>query len=208
MSNNTLSLLSVSGDLDVSDVLSVVTSRAESLYTKRLAEAREVASQRAEDVEKARKAVANQATKEAKAAEKSKVDALREAVKALGGTVKVSVECGWNQHADELRLDDDGNLVAGVTVGSGYGSDFRVRTKPSQTLAALVTALEAAKADHAEAQKEALGWRKKLSSVPALERQYRAKLAEAKLAESEDGQAVLDLLQKDLDETLLALPTV
>jgi hypothetical protein len=56
-------------------------------------------------------------------------------------------------------------------------------------------------------QAEALRVRKRLANVPLLERKARARLAEAKLSESKDGQAVLDALTSEFEADFLALPS-
>lgn len=201
---NELTSFTLGGNLDVSDVLSVVTSRAEANFTTELSKARQVLKEAEEAVKTGRKDVENTMESEAKAANADKVNALRVAVEAMGGKVKVSTRANFHN----LELPEE--LTAEVTVSSdnrGYGgTSFTVKVEPSDALKAKAAGVVEATKAVAVAQEQALHWRKKLSSVPALERQYRAKIAEAKLGQSEEGKDLLALLTTDLDAALLALP--
>lgn len=220
--NTTLSLVSLSSTLDVGDVLSVVTSRAESRFHTELSEAKK----RLSEAEKTAKRLDKEATELYKAECKAAADAvakkLRPAVESVGGKVFVNQKVFVHQNVfvnqkDSYRIErrernDEGKLTQSVTVKNntgGYNSDcqFTATAEPSEALVALEASVEAAKEDVTKRQAEALGWRKKLANVPLLERRARAKLAEAKLAESEDGQKVLDLLTDDLEAEFLALPS-
>jgi len=55
------------------------------------------------------------------------------------------------------------------------------------------------------AQKEALVWKRKLSKLPALERQYRAKVAEAKLSQTEEGRSIVENLINSVENSVLKL---
>jgi len=201
---NELTSFTLNGSLDVSDVLSVVTSRAEANFTKELAAARSVLKDAEEAVASGKKDVVSTMESEAKAADADKIAALRTAVEAFGGKVRVSTRVNFHS----LELPE--TLEAEVTVcdnGRGYGgTSFTVRVEPSPELKAKVADVVAGVKAVAEAQEKALHWRKKLSSVPALERQYRAKIAEAKLGQSDEGKELLELLTTGLDAALLALP--
>ena len=55
---------------------------------------------------------------------------------------------------------------------------------------------------------EAIEWRKKLSNIPQLQRQYQAKIAEYRLNQTTRGAEILKLLTEDLEQKMLALPSL
>jgi hypothetical protein len=54
-------------------------------------------------------------------------------------------------------------------------------------------------------KKDAIDWRRKLSDIPALERQVRAKLAKDHLSKSKEGKAMIQNLINNFDETVKLL---
>jgi len=135
---------------------------------------------------------------------------LRAAVEAVGG--KVVVIALSVHHVNDRFRNEDKLLEQTVKVSSGKGNGFHeccnfvATVEPSSGLTDLESAIVTAKADVAELQVVALGWRRKLSHIPMLERQARAKVAETKLKASDEGQELLDVLTDDFDAQLLALP--
>ncbi len=202
---NELSSFTIGGNLDVSDILSVVTSRAEANFTTELAAARKVLKEAEANLQATKKDVEKTIESESKAIDADKVATLRVAVEAVGGKVKVSARNGFFR--DEVPEELTAEIVV-CTPSQGYRATFTVKAEPSEALQEKANAMVEATKAVAEAQEKALHWRKKLSSVPALERQYRAKIAEAKLGQSDEGKELLSLLTTDLDAALLALPTV
>lgn len=57
----------------------------------------------------------------------------------------------------------------------------------------------------AELTEQLLEWKKKLAQIPALERQYRAKLVEQALGSSYEGRAILEAMTADLDARIDSL---
>jgi len=205
----TLEQFTINGSLDVSDVLSVVTSRAEERYSREIARCRaEVAALDATNTS-LRDTIKKQVLKEAVVPHSDNVKALRAAAKLFGGVVSVTVTETY--HGRIIPVNDEGDLMVAVQVkaksGSYHNACFNVATKPSKELLALGKQITDNEAKIAVINTEALSWRRKLSNVPMLERQYRAKIASAKLQTSEDGQRLLSMLTDDLDEAILALPS-
>lgn len=208
MTKNALSLVNLSSNLDVSDVLSVVTSRAETHFHKELTEAKKRLREAEADAKRLDSEATSRYRTECQEAGEALAKKLRPVITEAGGTVSVSKPDHWR--TERRERDDNGKLTCGVAISSkdrnSYQTTFTACAEPSATLVALEAGAEAAKGVVAEAQTIALEWRKKLANVPLLERRARAKLAEAKLSESADGQAVLDLLTDNLENELLALP--
>lgn len=206
-----LSLVNLNGSLDVNDVLSVVTSRAETKFHTELAKAKKVL----EDANAHRKSVVDQLgtayRREYNTIAQEIVTALKPTVEALGGKVTVNKP---DEHTVKNLSRTDGEIVATVSIignieqNSYYASKFQKAAEPSEAFVALEADLKKADEDVAAAQAVALDWRQRLAQIPVLERRSRAKIAEAKLAESEDGNALLEMLTKDLESEYLALPAV
>lgn len=210
--NPGLSLVNLSGDLNVNDILSVVTSRAETRFHQELAKAKTAL----DEANKNRKAIEEKLCTAYRAAynaaAQTVVAALKASVEALGGKVRVNKP---DEHTvKNLARDNDGKIVAIVQVvgnvdsNSYYDSKFRAAVEPTPEFLACEAELKTATEAVTAAQNTALHWRQKLAQVPILERRARAKIAETKLAESESGNALLDLLTNDLEAEFSTLPTV
>lgn len=205
----TLEQFTVGGNLDVGDVLSVVTSKAEERYTAEIERCRTEAAKVEETNAKLRADIKKRAVKEAVEPHNDAVKTLRAAVKAFGGTVSITATeryCRAN-----LPTNDEGELTASVTVKAkgGYhnNTEFSLSVKPSKELQALAKEVEDNEATIRTLNNEAVSWKRKLNNVPMLERRYRARIASAKLQSSEDGQKLLSMLTEDLDDSILALPS-
>lgn len=209
--SNSLSLLQVEGSLDVSDVLSVVTSRAETRLHTDLNAAKKAVADAEATVRRLDKEASDQWKSEHRAAGDALAAKLRPAIESVGGKVKVSRPDHWK--CERRELDQDGNVVANVSVVANDGEGgynrscvFDTKVPASDALRKLEESVEAAKKDVEARKSEALSIRKKLANVPVLERRARARLAEAKLGESEDGRAVLAALTDEFEADFLALP--
>lgn len=204
----TLEQFTISGNLDVSDVLSVVTSRAEERYSAEIGRCRSEAAILEETNAKLRTEVERLAVKEAVEPHDENVKALRTAIKAFGCTVSITAT---NRHIHKtLPTNDEGELTAIVSIRTNrsYNSiDLLVSTKPSEELQAKAKEIEKNAEKIRAINNEAISWKQKLNNVPMLERRYRAKIASTKLQNSEDGQKLLSLLTDDLEDSILALPS-
>jgi hypothetical protein len=208
---NALSVVKLSGKLDVADIISVVTSRAETKFHGEL----EVTKVRIVEAQATVKQLDSEACalfkKECRALADAMAKKLRPGVESVGG--KVTVVAKDSYEVNERRRDGDGFLTQDVKVTSNttgrHNSQmcFKATGEPSKALVALEESVKQAQATIGPLQTEALTWRRKLANVPLLERRARAKIAEAKLSESADGQQLLDLLTDDLEQELLALPS-
>jgi hypothetical protein len=198
--NNALSNIAIQGNLNMDDVLSVVTSRAERSFSVSLGESKTAVSNLEKAIKAKQTEIKKRTDEECLALVTAKADAARPGVEALGGKVEAT-PYGTR----------DGKLQATITIKKGDGGynhsvEFTYKGDKSKVLVALEDELTDLQEKLATATQEAMGWKKKLASIPTLERQYKAKIAEAKLASSTDGQALLDLLTEDLEQNMLALP--
>lgn len=181
----TLEQFTISGNLDISDVLSVVTSKAEERYSAEIERCRAEIATLEEANTKLRTEIKKQAVKEAVEPHEENVKTLRTAVKVFGGTV--SIVATERYHQKTLPTNDEGELTASVCVKAGknnnhhYNTEFLMAVKPSKELQAKAKEVE----DNTEKVRvlnvEAVSWKRKLNNVPMLERRYRAKIASTKL---------------------------
>lgn len=202
----TLSIVGLNAtNLDLTDVLAVVTSRAETRFHTELANAKKLLTE-AQTEQKRLEREVKKVTKADEQHHGEKLAAvLRDAVVAAGGTVSLHVKSSY----DSGRRDDEGNLTCDVFVkapGNHNCATFTARFLPSTELQKLEADVEKTVFLVENAQNVALGWRKKLANVPLLERRARAKLAETKLRGTTEGQELLDVLTGDFENELLALP--
>lgn len=196
--SNALSNITVNGNMNIDDVLTVVTSRAEMKYNANLADAKKRLDEVGKEIKDNEKILNNKKESESLALAKEHIDAISPTIKALGGSVKAS---------SALPNGDSLQCQVCISQGNGYYNvPFMVQGPKSKELVELEQKLAGLLEQQAVIQKEALQWKKKLASIPTLERQYKARIAEAKLAASEDGQALLDMLTGDLEQNILNLP--
>lgn len=95
----------------------------------------------------------------------------------------------------------------GKKATSGLAGAFEyclTTTLPAAVIACRTEHLEA-RQKMKEAEDEVLALRRKLSNMPQMERQYRAKLAAHRLQQSEQGQAVLETMLETVHADVLAL---
>jgi predicted RNA-binding protein len=201
MSNN-LSNVNFNGSLNMDDVLTVVTSRAETNFNQNLAEAKKKASALEKDIKAKQDKIGKMLETECLAQVKEKVDALRPTIESMGG--KVTAKPEERNSKDVIRT----HVIIQYTNTNSYNNQITFTVEGAKSNDILEQEKELSDLHEAltTVQQEALGWRKKLQSIPTLERQYKAKIAEAKLATSEDGLALLDILTGDLEKSMLALP--
>lgn len=187
----TLSDFTVGGNLDISDVLSVVTARAEERYSQKITECQQRVKDIREEIKGIRKSLEDVAKRTLEGLTASKVKKLTPTIEEMGGTVEVSYNL--NNPSAAIR----------ICVDRYNGVSFTITAEHDPKALDAIKDLEA---KVSESLDEAVGWKRKTANIPMLERRYRAKVAESKLATSDSGQELLRLLTDDLDATIEALP--
>ncbi len=179
----------------------VVTSRAEREFNTRLGEAKRELSNLEKEIKVKDAEIKKKTTEEALATVTEHADQLRPIIVQLGGTV-------ITQQANLYGVDAENNVggIVQVKGESNYNASFSKQVPKSKVLKALEEERAELITKKAETEQLAMSWKKKLTQIPSLERQYKAKIAEAKLSQSADGKEMLDLLTADLDKNMLALP--
>ena len=200
--SNQLTTNVVDGNLDMSDVLAVATSRAETHFTTNLAATKKEISQLQKDIEDTDEKIYKQTLADSEALVKEHTDQLTPIIAKLGGKVEV-------KGVAHLGKDKPGILATIEIRGhNSYGIEFRVKGEVSKELAALAVHRDQLQKQKEAASDKALEWKRRLSQIPQLERQYKAKIAESKLKKTEAGTEMLKLLTESLDQDILALPSL
>lgn len=194
----------VEGKIDVNDVLSIVTSRADEKYNAELSRCKK----EAKSLEKEIADLTAEINKDLEAELKNEYE---EVLSGLADNLKV-VDGGVQIYSARLSYDKkqiDGELGIGRKDSKGKisnGAIFPVKVKPSSAISKKVKDLASLEEKLAGLMDEAVSWRKRIGNIPALERKSRARIVTAKLASSEEGQKVLDLLAQNIEDDILMLP--
>jgi hypothetical protein len=97
---------------------------------------------------------------------------------------------------------NEGEILIRFAVGAQVRDIVRAAPSSIQNIQAkLVQARE----EYGISGDQIIELRKKISQLPSLERQYKARLVESQLAKTEAGQALLDSLTFDLEDQLRLL---
>jgi len=197
----TLEQFTIGGNLDVSDVLSVVVSKAETHYTSEIERCKAEAKTQGAANDKLGNEIKAQAKKEREAPFVETLADLNKALKPLGGSAKFS-----DPYCHGSVLNENKMLVMQININNSH-SNYSKEVAPSKDLLKKMDQLAEGRVKVEKLQSEALDWKRKLVNVPMLERQYRAKIAEAKLGASNEGKQLLEMLTSGLDDAILALPS-
>lgn len=101
---------------------------------------------------------------------------------------------------------DTGNHILTVSMRSGWWSYAKTVERPAnERVTAAFAACETLGDEISEANQEAAEWRRKLQSVPALERRYRGQVVAAQLETTEDGKRLLEGLSADIQAAVDSL---
>jgi hypothetical protein len=195
-------MIALNANLDMSDVLAVVTSRAETTFNENLTDAKRAVAALEKQLSDATAASEKQYASEAEAAATVEVAMLKDTIERLGGVVKVL--CLALPTSAGVPEDSVGAIVAIEKPRSG-SLNFPVVAKKSETLRSMEAEVEILQEQVAAAKAAAVEWKRKIANIPQLERHYRGKLAEARLAENANGQRVLSLLTEDLEHRMRLL---
>ena len=197
-----LESFTVGGNLNVDDVLVVVTSQAEEFYAGEIERCRYEASTVDELAVKLQKAVERQTLKEAVAPHKMHIKVLQDGVRVLGGIVKLVAE---------NRLCE-GKLQCKVAIrmkGASWGGfESKLDADPSPDLLEKMEVVEEKLTEANSLRVQALWWKRRLQNVPMLERKYKRQIAEQKLSENVEGRELLALLTRELQDEIENLSTV
>lgn len=210
MMANDLSLVTVNGTIDTNDLLSIVTSRSEVKLHNELAAAK-VKLQEADALVKNLQDSLVQAYKRVcLQIGEDLADTLRPGVSKAGGRVVVPPVQSYQLLHEATQAAEATSVTYCARVFSndhnnGYVMFSKSIDVPSE-LTSLLSDLRAAAENMSRCSDAALQIRKRIANIPMLERKARARLAEAKLSESDEGRALLEALTGNFEADLLSLP--
>jgi hypothetical protein len=196
-------VLNMSAKIDLADILTIVASRAEQTYQDKIGESKAECAKLENQRQENTKALEALTAKTAVSARQKDMRKLQSALSGIDSEVEIEIE-------HKLCFKDKDAYISTTLVLLKNKREIARLGNMSHTLppAYLELQKELTRVDELilEKQNELLGWRRKLSEIPQLERKYKAKLVEHKLKSVTGGQDVLDTLTAELEKDLLKLP--
>jgi len=187
------------GKIDLSDVANIAVSKAETLYTTGISDARAALAENDKARKKLDESLEKAIEKVATDKVKTKVAQLEKGLKGLKGQVQVQVsQAKDTKYTVEISIQAERHCSVCV-----WDEDVVVKTAE---ITKQRKQLETLAKEGEELRATALDLRKKLNNIPMLERQVRAKISEQKLSEYEYGAAILEAMGSDLDSMIKLLP--
>jgi len=163
------------------------------------------------------------ATREVKRLEKAIADGNKELASKVSGIaakiakpVVTKLETLRDQTESKVKIvtkhdskDDTGTINIAISVATsdqwGGVTFCTLSGEYDDTAKALVTKIKSDGESLVTAKSTAVEWRRRLAQLPTLERQYRARLAEATLSKTKQGRGLLEALGGDFEKDVLAL---
>lgn len=190
----------VDGNLDMQDVLTVAVSRAETVFTDKLTATKKDIKKLEAEINNVNDVMRDQYIKDCHALAKDMVDKLKAVLEPFGGEVKVEPSNGIGSDTMHVNVYMQGTIK--------QFSGFALKADLSQEVVAMRKNLTELQEELKAKNAEAIEWKKKLSNIPQLQRQYQAKIAEYRLNQTTRGAEILKLLTEDLEQKMLALPSM
>ncbi len=196
--------------IDKNDLLTVVLSRAEQKMQVAVQDAMNKVKALEKDQGKADAALKEAVSAVSGTHYKDAIEKFKAALALVDATATVTT-------TSQLKTDNQNNYTDKVAVEmrvtstGGYNSSlcFSTTVPTTDAIKAQIAEITGIKASLQTAREEVVTWRKKLANLPALERQYKAKLVEAQLSKTEDGKDLLASLDlANFEDSIKALPGI
>lgn len=190
-------------DIDKNDVLAIAVSRAEAGLIQTVDNLTAQSKEKDKQVQAKRKELEETCHKNIPGELAQAIQTAKTSLKTLGiNTIADSYKVNWQDKEYNIALNKQ----------SAFASSRDTIVSRTLTFAELnVTALNdeiiALEEQSKELKMQALECRKKLNNIGTLERAVRGKLAEKRLRETNDGEAVIQAVLADLDLNVKALPS-
>jgi len=189
--------------INQNDLLSVVISRAETFMHMKVKEANAEVKRLETALKNANNDLTEAVNEAGTAHFANAVTQFEAALGAVGGKQTVSVTASVGNKTIKAVL----NVCNHDTNWSRNALSFDADIKLSASHKKIIAQIAGYSADLDAARLTVIDWRKKLSHLPTLERQYRAKLVEDQLNKTSDGKLLLESLDIDnFERQVLALP--
>jgi hypothetical protein len=193
--------------LDKNDVLAIAVSRAELQLQKLLKDETDTAKLYDQQATKIKERIKLEAEGSARDSYNHKVVNLRSALKAFSSSHTVGFDVKI-RFPDQHCLGEKYTLVTITATGGRYDNMSVVNEQVpfTEEHEELYKQYEAEIKKASEHKAVAVEIRRKLGNISTIERQMRARLAEAHLRQSADGEVLLQRLTGDLNDAVKALP--
>ena len=103
-------------------------------------------------------------------------------------------------------VNDLPDNIAAVLCGDNEQIMYVVLETPT-AVQKKIDRLSCIRKDAEDDRKDLMAWKRRLTQVPQLERSYKARLAQHRLSQSSQGQAILKQLTDSIEKDVLALPS-
>lgn len=212
MSNeNPLSIIKTDVNLDKNDLLTIVVSRAEKMMNQHISagltnvkELEKMLKTRQESLQRALDSVARKMFSK-------QVDELERALVALGAVANDKPKLTVN-YTSVFADNNKSTIKVGISIsqqGNHGAFSFNTTVNTPHDVATESVLANSTIDELNSAREDVVNWRRKLSNLPSLEREYKAKLVEHQLSQSEEGKKLLNALDlNSFADSVLALPGV
>jgi hypothetical protein len=198
--------LNVDAKIDLGDILTIFTSKAELSYQQNISNLKEECDALRSQLNQLNSKAAASIKKAASVLRKADFDAAVALFSALEPNVKVEIHSFVFNEDNKESLRTVLNILGLKEMGSKYSIKIGEKSHEIPTeYAVLQSDSRLLQGELNKKTDELVFWKRKLSEIPQLERKYKAKLVESKLKSIEGGQAILDTLMVDLEADILKL---
>lgn len=190
--------------IDQNDLITVMVARAEAMMNGKLT----TALAEAKRLEKEQKELDNQLVRSVALVgpehHRDAIAKFRDAFEAIGMKHKTKIVATSVLTPDRTSI----TVNFSASMEASYGSIQAVTHVPlNDEQKGLIARLSGLTEQLLTAREEVILWRKKLAQMPALERQYKAKLVESQLSRTDAGKVLLAALDLDnFEQQVLAIP--
>ena len=210
-------LVSTAITIDKDDLLTVAVSKAEEhMQSECKAEQKKQEAHR-DKAEGLLQAAHKMCLKTATAAYAASAETARKGLASLGYTkleTRVSAQARTNCEHDDAKRYATYDVHVQIDEMDKHGRctervvSRNVIAKAPRAVVALLREREVELKKEDEAQAAAVDWKRRLCQMPQLERKYRARLAQERVASEAGGQALLEALVGNVAKDVLALPSL
>ena len=192
-------------DYDKHDVITVAMAKIEAKIRENVRNSKSLIKDLEEAIPKAEKEIENIGKKNIPKGLLTKEDIFKKAITASKLGKNAVVKIIWDIHRGNniynlkiFKFDANGNTKEGITISSETISFSKDQIAVEKEIAKF-------KEQKIAAMDEGIRWKSKLNDLPAAERQMRGVVVEAELKKSKTGQALLNVIMAQYENSLKLL---
>ena len=196
------------------DLVTVAVAEGENQMREKLRELRGIVNKLKAQIKETNKRVKKLGETHLRKKLKAKYDALRDAVyafnKLLGDGMQMDIIVNDNPRSDLTNYNTAKIFLRKDRENAGtyrdrsmvfWEEDFEFTAEQKK----LVEKLEKLENDKKDTLNEAMRWRKRLSDIPSLERQIRARVVKDQMQKTKEGRALIDAMMTNFTDTVKML---